>query len=120
MEVVLSHAESDVWSCRISLRLMFDANGLPVGEPQVIPFGNPLIDAQLVEKRLLQAQRAILHLPLINDSGVEDFLTDEFDVSTKPPEDFSRNVVRLEVSGPDLVDVTFIDLPGIISNANRV
>lgn len=35
---------------------------------------------------------------------------------TKPPAAFSWNVVRLDVSGSDLVDVMFIDLPGVISN----
>lgn len=29
---------------------------------------------------------------------------------------FSRNVIVLEISGPDVTDLTLVDLPGIIQN----
>jgi len=122
MEVLLSHADGEGarWSCQISLRISFDSNGNSLGEPHTIPFGEILYDSQIVEKRLLRAQAAILQLPFMIEYSVEEFLQEDYEVPTKHPVDFSRNVVRLDVSGPELVDVTFIDLPGIISNANRV
>lgn len=122
MEVVLSHADGENvhWSCQISLRISFDANGNSLSEPHTIPFGDILYDSQSVEKRLFLAQAAILQLPFMEEFSVEDFLQEDHEVPVKPPVDFSRNVVRLDVSGPELVDVTFIDLPGIISNANQV
>ena len=120
MEVVLSHSDSDVWSCQISLRIIYDANGILLSEPHVIPFGETLYESEVVEQRLFGAQAAILQLPFMEEHSVVEFLKEEYEAPAKPPVDFSRNVIRLEVSGSDLVDVTFIDLPGIISNANQV
>jgi len=123
MEVVLSHSDAEKveWSCQITLRLTHDANGLRLGDPEVIPFGNVMNDSKLVEDRLKRAQAAILELPFHSpDHSLTRFLADGYQGPAKPPVDFSRNVVRLDVSGPDLVDVTFIDLPGVISNAPEV
>ena len=78
-------------------------------------------DSKLVEDRLRRAQAAILELSLhSHDHSAARFLADNYQAHAKSPMDFSRNVVRLDVSGPDLVDVTFIDLPGLISNAPDV
>jgi vacuolar protein sorting-associated protein 1 len=122
MEVVLSHAEDDTvqWSCQITLLLSHDVNNVQFDRIEKIPFGGPLNDSKLVEDRLRRAQAAILQLPFSCDQSIAPFLADDYEAPTKPPTDFSRNVVRLEVNGPDLVDVTFIDLPGIIQNANMV
>jgi len=32
---------------------------------------------------------------------------------------FSRNVIVLEISGPDVTDLTLVDLPGIIQNVGK-
>lgn len=120
MEVVLSHGDSDAWSCQISLRIMYDVKGILLSESHIVPFGEPLHDSEGVERRLLLAQAAVLQLPFMDEFSVNEFLQDDYEAPAKPPVDFSRNVVRLEVCSPDLVDVTFIDLPGIISNANQV
>jgi hypothetical protein len=61
----------------------------------------------------------VLYLPLMEVYDPEVFLQDEYPTWSGDV-GFSRNVVRLEVSGSNLVDVTFIDLPGIIANANQV
>jgi len=116
MEVVLTHSE-DSWHCQISLRVMFDMNENPLPTPKVIPFGEVMYDPEQVEMRLRRAQDAILDCAT-DQLEAQMFLDDDFqDVELAG---FSRNVVRLDVSGPDFVDVTFIDLPGIISNANQV
>jgi hypothetical protein len=121
MEVVLSSADSQDarWSCQISLRFMYDAGGKRLDDPQVIKFGERLYDPTDVERRLKMAQDAILQLPHEGAPDLATYLQEDHIVSPKTV-GFSRNVVRLDVAGPDLVDVTFIDLPGIIQNSDKV
>jgi hypothetical protein len=121
MEVVLAKVDGVPWTCQISLRFTFDANGVRLaGEPKTIPFGDAITDFGMVEDRLRRAQAALLQLPLAADDDVSRFLNEDYVPPGKPQVDFSRNVVRLDVSGEDLVNVTFIDLPGIIRNAAEV
>ena len=96
---------------------MFDINEYPLPAPEVIPFGDMMYGPEQVEDRLRRAQEAILRW-YTAEIDPATLLTDDHVVTEMVG--FSRNVVRLDVSGPDLVDVTFIDLPGIISNANQV
>jgi len=98
---------------------MYDKDGVPLTQPQTVPFGTMLNDPDDVEKSLRRAQDAVLHLPFLEGYEAEHFLHGGYE-SMEEQIGFSRNVVRLEIWAPDLVDVTFIDLPGIISNANRV
>jgi len=121
MEVVLTSADTQdaVWSCQISLRFMYDAAGRQLEEPQVLRFGEILYCPADVERLLKKAQDAILQLPEEEIHDVATYLADQYVVSPKPT-GFSRNVVRLDVAGPELVDVTFIDLPGIIQNSDKV
>ena len=121
MEVVLSKVDGVAWTCQISLRFTHDANGVKLpGEPKILSFGDTMTDFRAVEERLKRAQSALLQLPLASDDDVTPFLADDYVPPINPQVDFSRNVVRLDVSGKDLVNVTFIDLPGIISNAAEV
>ena len=121
MEVVLTSADTQdaIWSCQISLRFMYDAGGKRLDDPQVIKFGERLYDPTDVERRLKMAQDAILQLPHEGAPDLATYLQEDHIVSPKTV-GFSRNVVRLDVAGPDLVDVTFIDLPGIIQNSDKV
>ena len=121
MEVVLNSADGQdgSWSCQISLRFMYDVQGKPLEEPQILAFGERLYDPVDVEKTLKKAQDAILHLPYSAVPDVSSYLAEDHATREKPV-GFSRNVVRLDVCGPDLVDVTFIDLPGIIQNSEKV
>ena len=97
---------------------MYNLAGHRLQEPLVLPFGDALDDPAEVERMLRRAQDAVMHLPL-GDYPVDYFLQEEYEKSDLAV-GFSRNVVRLDVTGTDLVDVTFIDLPGIISNADQV
>ena len=98
---------------------MYDAAGKRLDEPQVVTFGERLYEPTDVERRLKRAQDAILQLPHEGAHDLETYLQEDHIVSPKTV-GFSRNVVRLDVAGPDLVDVTFIDLPGIIQNSDKV
>jgi hypothetical protein len=97
---------------------MYDAEGKRLDEPQVITFGERLHEPTDVERCLKRAQDAILQLPHEGAPDLSTYLQEDHIVSPKTV-GFSRNVVRLDVAGPDLVDVTFIDLPGIIQNSDK-
>lgn len=92
----------------MSLRLLTDAHGQPV-PVSTVPFGKPIFDPAEVAERIRRAQRAILS-PSTNP---KTFLSDGGDGSETAPEiTFSRNCVSLDISGPDVVDLSFVDLPG--------
>lgn len=77
MEVVLTHAggEGEIWRCQISLRIMYDSTGTALAEPKAIPFGEPLNDPKMVERRLRGAQEAILRMSL-DERSIAEFLSD--------------------------------------------
>ncbi|OJT11810.1 Interferon-induced GTP-binding protein Mx [Trametes pubescens] len=64
---------------------------------------------------LRRAQEAVLH----PDVKFEVFLEDGWQekVKGKQPLRFSQNIVCIELTGPDLTDLSFVDLPGIVQNA---
>ena len=112
------------WCCRISIRWEFDADGNRLDDIRKVPFGPSLTDMEEVEDMLRKAQAAVLspHLP------IESFLsevcyTDQAHVDASMSGkgsacmhngalSFSRNVICVDVFGPDLVDLCFVDLPG--------
>ncbi|KAK4705699.1 hypothetical protein P7C70_g495, partial [Phenoliferia sp. Uapishka_3] len=114
----------DPWSCRISLRTVVDQEGESDKKTyRQLSFGDVLQDPAQVEPMLRKAQLALLH-----PGSRPDFFIDLDQVSTDrinngelPPGcqkklSFSKNLVCVEIQGPEAVDLTFVDLPGIISN----
>ncbi|KAH8110479.1 P-loop containing nucleoside triphosphate hydrolase protein [Phellopilus nigrolimitatus] len=82
--------------------------------PSQLRLAIPITSPHEVEDRLRRAQRAILnpsnHSPsefLGNASAVHEF--DELS--------FSRNYISVEVYGPHVSDLSFVDLPGLIASA---
>ena len=115
MEVVLSSApQQNGWNCRVSLRIEHaDVSGHQMG---VFDFGetNSKDEVALILRR---AQLAILNP---GKPFSHFFRLDEEQCNSHDREvNFSRNTVVLEITGAE-VDVTFIDLPGIISNTEKV
>lgn len=98
------------WSCKVSLRKTFDGDGRPMGTAENIPFGSVIRDKGQVEERIRRAQRAILR----PSQNPEVFLKgpDE-DLDYRRELTFSKNCVSLEISGPELTDLSFCDLPGM-------
>ena len=94
------------------LRRTVDEKGQPLGVAENIPFGSVIMDKKDVEERIRRAQRAILN-PSLKPAT---FLAgpDE-DAYGKPELSFSKNCICLELSGPDLADLSFCDLPGTLS-----
>jgi hypothetical protein len=78
-----------------------------------IPFGPPITDKADVEDRIRRAQRAILN-PGINEQKFLHELEDQTDDQAELS--FSRNCVSLEISGKDVADLSFVDLPGLIAS----
>ena len=79
-----------------------------MGIPDIIPFGAAITQKGRVEERIRRAQRAILN-PSISH---ETFLSGPDGEPDKMELSFSKNCVCLELSGPDLTDLSFCDLPG--------
>ncbi|KAF9807180.1 hypothetical protein IEO21_08339 [Rhodonia placenta] len=105
-------SSSEPWRCIVSLRFTTDKIGQPLGQARNERFGEPILNKADVEERIRRAQRAILN-PSID---ARQFLEGD-DVD---PEDreltFSINCVCLEISGSDVADLSFVDLPGLIAS----
>ncbi|KAG8903486.1 hypothetical protein FRB99_003229 [Tulasnella sp. 403] len=120
MECRLTHTPDESWKCQVSLRIEYsDDNQRRLPDVREKKFGTVITDPSLLEDVLRRAQLAILN-PTIDHGKFVDF--DLSRIGSNPPLgspkqlQFSRNVVCLDLSGPDVTDLSFIDLPGIISN----
>ncbi|PPQ82662.1 hypothetical protein CVT24_004200 [Panaeolus cyanescens] len=104
------------WQCTVSLRFTTDAHGQPLAEAKTEQFGDVIYDKAEVEGRIWRAQRAILN----PSKAIEDFLRDDVHSSGNQPRrselTFSHNCVSLQISGPEVADLSFCDLPGLISS----
>ncbi|KAG9043510.1 hypothetical protein FS837_009470 [Tulasnella sp. UAMH 9824] len=110
MECRLQYGQ--VWSCKVSLRFHVDRSGRPLATIRDVPFGPTLYNAEDVEKILRRAQRAILRPELDPTLFLDDSDLHVFGV----PLTFSGNCVCIQVAGPNIPDLYFYDLPGIIAN----
>ncbi|KDR69882.1 hypothetical protein GALMADRAFT_145261 [Galerina marginata CBS 339.88] len=113
-ECRLSRSDSP-WQCIVSLRFLTDASGRPLGQSRNQRFGKVIYNKAEVEDRVRRAQLAILNpnKPLdffLNEDGDSDAGQDG------PQLTFSTNCVTLEISGPNVPDLSFCDLPGLIAN----
>jgi hypothetical protein len=69
-------------------------------------FGDTILDKAEVEDRIRRAQRAIL----CPTKAAHTFLTED---DSGPTEiSFSTNYISLQISGPEIADLSFVDLPG--------
>ncbi|PBK61230.1 hypothetical protein ARMSODRAFT_1089911 [Armillaria solidipes] len=97
------------WKCVVSLR-MADAHG----KPDMKQFGDAIYDKSQVEERLRRAQRAILN----PKEPMKDFLDGADKDLAKNQLTFSSDCVSLQISGPDVADLSFCDLPGLIASVS--
>jgi hypothetical protein len=103
------------WHCVVSLKYSYDSRGQALGKPTIVQFGPEISEKSEVEDRIRRAQRAILS-PGVN---VEEFLNDDNYDARQTSLTFSRNTIELTISGPDLADLSFVDLPGRIFQKER-
>ncbi|KAF8145095.1 P-loop containing nucleoside triphosphate hydrolase protein [Mycena galopus ATCC 62051] len=119
MECRLS-SSTNSWSCRISIRLEFDASGRPRQEILEHRFGNMITSKDEVEIGLRRAQFAVLN-PSVSFEEILVMSAEDMKngIAGLNPLPFSRNVVCVDLEGPELTDLMFLDLPGIIANAEQ-
>ena len=72
-------------------------------------FGSVIYDQSEVEDRIRRAQRAILNPKKLP----KDFLDNEDEIELESELNFSTNCVSLQISGPEVADLSFCDLPGM-------
>ncbi|KAJ3559507.1 hypothetical protein NM688_g311 [Phlebia brevispora] len=118
MECRLIHSNRP-WQCQVLLRKETDENGNKIPAKEV-PFGPLLHDKTQLEEMLRRAQLAVLN-PSVSPSLFENFDTKSLKPGEKPLGSvkqlaFSDDVVCLDLQAPEVTDLSFIDLPGIISN----
>ncbi|KAK0214373.1 P-loop containing nucleoside triphosphate hydrolase protein [Armillaria fumosa] len=114
-------SSSPTWSCMIYLNIKYGSDGGELAISDKIQFGPVITDKDAVEVWIRRAQAAILcqHRPK------EDFMNmgmrELRNLATTDSRmlSFSRNIVQVELRDPDLTDLSFIDLPGIIHNAEE-
>ncbi|KAF8335514.1 P-loop containing nucleoside triphosphate hydrolase protein [Amanita rubescens] len=117
MECTMTQDEQ--WSCTISLRLEFDANGDPYPIQETVPFGPTLTNKDEVEIWLRRAQAAILS-PHIQSSDFHGKSRDDIGQLQKTDrhmKGFSKNTIHVDVKDPDITGLSFVDLPGLIQNS---
>ncbi|TCD67241.1 hypothetical protein EIP91_000370 [Steccherinum ochraceum] len=107
------------WQCEIRLRKIGHDASIKSGSKEQ-NFGPLITDKDDLEEMIRRAQLAILN-PDVPDVFFESFETSLLQPGQLPPGSsrqlaFSSDVVCLDISGPDVTDLAFIDLPGIISN----
>ncbi|KZT04830.1 uncharacterized protein LAESUDRAFT_813931 [Laetiporus sulphureus 93-53] len=102
---------SNPWQCTVSLRFSTNGNGEPI-PVRTEGFGDTIYNKDDVAERVSRAQRAILH----PSKNPESFLEEDEEDAGKPELTFSKNCIVLEISGPNVPDLSFVDLPGIISS----
>ena len=103
--------------CKVSLRFVVDGNGTPLKQVRNEPFGEPIHDRSEVEDRIRQAQRAILNpgtpaKQFLEPNDVEDKDIQSSSGRSAGQVSFSMNTICLQISGPDVADLSFCDLPG--------
>jgi hypothetical protein len=96
------------WKCVVSIRFITDANGQPLGQARNELFGPTIYNKAEVEERIRRAQRAILN----PSTPYRQFLGDDDPDSDARELTFSNNCVSLQISGKDVADLSFCDLPG--------
>ncbi|KAI5982232.1 P-loop containing nucleoside triphosphate hydrolase protein [Pisolithus albus] len=112
-ECKLTQADSP-WACVVKLHFITDERGSPIKATN-IPFGDPIFNKAHVEERIRRAQRAILN----PNTDCKKFLEGYQVTSGANEMSFSRNYVSLEISGRQLADLSFVDLPGLIASVGR-
>lgn len=116
MECRLSYAEGE-WSCQIKIRWEYDESGKEhkrLEEVKEVHFGPLLTDKLQVEPMLRRAQAAVLnpHIPEEKFVEMAEEKVKASKVDGRKSLLFSRNIVCIELAGPDLADLSFVDLPG--------
>ena len=113
-EVRMKRTEASVpWSAQISIRWEYDSAGRKLFDVKEVKFVPRLERKEDVELMLLRAQAAVLN-PSEDVSKFAQMDAEELAsrASLSRTIAFSKNVICIDLAGPGLVDLSFIDLPG--------
>ena len=102
---------TDPWKCDVHLRYIVDKQDTPLAQIQDIQFGSTIHDPSEVEGRLRDAQFAILNPSLPYEQFVDSSTASSFESELS----FSKNYISVHISGPDVADLSFCDLPGNVT-----
>lgn len=109
------------WSCTVTLRFEFDSSGNRLLETLIVPFGPVLGHVDEVELALRRAQAAILSHPMDPNSFLSktkhelDYYRSR-DAFLGGTQKFSKNCVVLDIHDEQCLNLSFVDLPGLIQN----
>ncbi|CAG8517604.1 9382_t:CDS:2, partial [Paraglomus occultum] len=106
--------EASSWECKISLRVEYDENNkpLPDARRENIWFGEAIHDPSDVESMAYRAQKALL-----NPSKSSDlYLNHDRSKEEKDEIEFTMNTVCLSITGPNVPNLSLVDLPGIVEH----
>lgn len=104
------------WSCQVSVRWEYNPDGQRRNKIEEELFGGLLTVKSEVEMMLRRAQAAVLNpkTPLSHFLGMTESELNELSPRDRPESTpFSQNVVCVDIAGPDLTDLSFVDLPGL-------
>ncbi|KAI0319288.1 P-loop containing nucleoside triphosphate hydrolase protein [Amylostereum chailletii] len=109
IECRLSHSENP-WKCSVSIRSVTDGK-----QTRHQHFGDLITDEAKVKERIERAQAAVLNPTKYNE--IPDlFLNSALQNLQARELSFSEDLVCLEISGPKVPNLTFVDLPGLIQD----
>ncbi|KAI0087492.1 P-loop containing nucleoside triphosphate hydrolase protein [Irpex rosettiformis] len=104
------------WTCQISIRWEFGSDGSTDNNIREVPFGSHIHKKDEVEAMLRRAQAAVLN-PGQDAQNYLSLSAKQLKHLGQSQLQFSRNTICIDLSGPDMTDLAFVDLPGIIQNA---
>lgn len=104
------------WSCSIKLRIDHDISGAKLNDVRIIPFGDKVVSRKKLDKLLRKAQEEILKPEVITDNKSSALSTANGNTNLE----FSKNTICIEVAGPGMTSLSFVDLPGVIQNTDPV
>jgi hypothetical protein len=94
----------------VTLRFTTDTDGKQLGTARNVQFGDIIVDKREVEDRIRKAQRAILN-PRVPATSFLESVHDAHDTQGMA---FSTNCISLQITGRNVADLSFVDLPGKI------
>ncbi|KAF9521211.1 hypothetical protein BS47DRAFT_1386879 [Hydnum rufescens UP504] len=103
------------WQCEVALRFLFGNDGERLPHVIHMPFGDIITDPSRVEERLRRAQIAILNPSIGRPDFPSSFLAQPI-ADYGRTISFSRNYISMDIRGPGVADLSFVDLPGIIAS----